>query len=97
MLERISAAIDRVPPTNTFGALSSQFYTLIPHTFGRRMPPLLSNAEAVQRKKDMLCVLRDVVLARELVEKGETVDESDDEEVLARFTLISLVVDGESN
>lgn len=41
--------------------LTSQFYTLIPHDFGRKRPPLLNTEETVRQKKDMLlvgCILK---------------------------------------
>ena len=39
--------------------LSSQFYTIIPHNFGRQRPPVISTLETVRQKLDMLqvCVI----------------------------------------
>ena len=37
--------------------LTSDFYTVIPHDFGRQRPPVINNAEALQQKKDMLMVI----------------------------------------
>ena len=36
--------------------LTSQFYTLIPHAFGRQRPPILNSDEMIRKKKDMLLV-----------------------------------------
>lgn len=36
--------------------LSSRFYTVIPHNFGRNRPPPISSPEILQAKKDMLLV-----------------------------------------
>lgn len=36
--------------------LSSHFYTVIPHNFGRNRPPLIKSLELLRAKKDMLLV-----------------------------------------
>lgn len=36
--------------------LSSRFYTVIPHNFGRSRPPPINSPELLQAKKDMLLV-----------------------------------------
>lgn len=36
--------------------LSSHFYTVIPHNFGRNRPPPINSPELLQAKKDMLLV-----------------------------------------
>ncbi|XP_054575498.1 protein mono-ADP-ribosyltransferase PARP3-like [Eptesicus fuscus] len=47
--------------------LSSDFYTVIPHNFGRRSPPPpISSLELLQAKKDMLQVLEDMELTQTL-------------------------------
>ncbi|XP_061544406.1 protein mono-ADP-ribosyltransferase PARP3 isoform X2 [Phycodurus eques] len=50
--------------------LSSQFFTTIPHNFGRNRPPIIDNDEIVKRKREMLIVLADIELAQTL--KAET-------------------------
>jgi poly [ADP-ribose] polymerase len=81
VLEKISAAINQKASRGTFSQLCSEFYTVIPHAFGRRVPPIFDDAESVQQKKDMLSVLSDIALAQELTKKGEAeAEESDDEE-----------------
>ncbi|XP_025741100.1 protein mono-ADP-ribosyltransferase PARP3 isoform X1 [Callorhinus ursinus] len=47
-------------------ALSSHFYTVIPHNFGRNRPPPINSPELLQAKKDMLLVLADIELAQTL-------------------------------
>jgi len=54
--------------------LTSSFYRIIPHSFGRRKGPTLSTAESVQRKRDMLSVLGDIKLAHDLKETSEVSD-----------------------
>jgi len=36
--------------------LTSQFYTMIPHNFGRSRPPVIADLEVLQMKMDMLMV-----------------------------------------
>ena len=48
----------------TINAASSKFYTLIPHSFGRSVPPALATEEAVNKKFEMLNVLGDIVAAQ---------------------------------
>ena len=36
--------------------LTSRFYTLIPHDFGRQRPPVINTLEIVREKMDMLLV-----------------------------------------
>lgn len=58
---------------------SSDFFTAIPHSFGRNQPPVLSQAEEVQRKFDLLNTLSDIELANSLMENekadGDVVDD----------------------
>ena len=55
-LEEIETAINNKASRPKLQELSSKFYTLIPHSFGRKLPPTISQAETVQMKKDMLLV-----------------------------------------
>ncbi|XP_066554199.1 protein mono-ADP-ribosyltransferase PARP3 [Amia ocellicauda] len=50
--------------------LSSKFYTIIPHNFGRNRPPVMADMETIEKKKEMLLVLADIELAQSL--KAET-------------------------
>ena len=43
--------------------LTSQFYTVIPHAFGRRTPPLIDTQELLDKKLEMLNVLNDIEIA----------------------------------
>lgn len=46
--------------------LSSEFYSLIPHDFGRSLPPVLDTMEVVKTKIDLLQVLADIELSQQL-------------------------------
>ncbi|KFO19690.1 Poly [ADP-ribose] polymerase 1 [Fukomys damarensis] len=50
--------------------LSNRFYTLIPHDFGMKKPPLLNNADSVQAKVEMLDNLLDIEVAYSLLRGG---------------------------
>ena len=39
--------------------LTSRFYTIIPHDFGRKVPPVIRDPETLQKKFDMLLVSRE--------------------------------------
>jgi len=54
-LERIEDAIKN-NKTSQLAELSSLFYTLIPHDFGRQRPPTISDSATVRKKMDMLIV-----------------------------------------
>ena len=43
--------------TNKLNDLSSKFYTVIPHDFGRKIPPAIRDLEALRQKMDMLLVI----------------------------------------
>jgi poly [ADP-ribose] polymerase len=50
---------------------TSTFYTVIPHDFGRRKPPVIATPEALQKKRDMLNVLADIEVALGMEKKAE--------------------------
>jgi len=70
VLERLEDAISR-KATKEYEKLTSEFYTIIPHSFKRQRPPVISDKETVQQKNDMLNVLNDIEIAQSLTEKDE--------------------------
>ncbi|XP_064605124.1 protein mono-ADP-ribosyltransferase PARP3-like isoform X2 [Liolophura sinensis] len=66
VLEEIEAAVKGNKPVSTLNTLSSKFYTLIPHAFGRTVPPAIKDLETVRQKMDMLLVLGDIELTLSL-------------------------------
>lgn len=60
--------------------LTSRFYTLVPHAFGRMRPPVIEDEEHVRKKMDMLMVLADIELAQSM-QKTEKKEDLDTEEV----------------
>ncbi|XP_074139475.1 protein mono-ADP-ribosyltransferase PARP3 isoform X1 [Sminthopsis crassicaudata] len=65
-LEALEAALQKSADTKELEELSSRFYTIIPHNFGRMRPPPINSREVLQAKKDMLLVLADIELAQAL-------------------------------
>ena len=55
-LENIEKAIDAVMPKTDLTKLTSKFYTIIPHDFGRRVPPVITNKKTLQKMFDLLLV-----------------------------------------
>jgi poly [ADP-ribose] polymerase len=74
VLEELEDAIT-AKKTKPITELSSRFYTLIPHAFGRRVPPPINTPDLLQKKYDMLNVLNDIEIALGMQHKHE-----DDEE-----------------
>ncbi|XP_014385216.1 PREDICTED: poly [ADP-ribose] polymerase 3 isoform X2 [Myotis brandtii] len=80
-LEALEAALkgqEDVAGGRSLEDLSSHFYTLIPHNFGRSRPPPINSLELLRAKKDMLLVLADIELAQTLQaapEEEEKVEE----------------------
>lgn len=65
-LEEIDRSLQSNAPRKNLEELSSRFYTIVPHNFGRMRPPVIDTAEVIQAKKDMLLVLADIELAQSL-------------------------------
>src|SRR5205823_7759927 len=63
--EELETAIGATARTkaNHISELSARFSTLIPHAFGRRVPPPISTLDLLHKKVDMLNVLNDIELA----------------------------------
>ncbi|XP_077991916.1 poly [ADP-ribose] polymerase 1-like [Glandiceps talaboti] len=51
---------------------SNRFYTLIPHDFGMKKPPMLETTEIIQSKTQMLDNLLDIEVAYSLLKGGDT-------------------------
>ncbi len=71
VLEQIEDALKKGSSTNKLATLSSTFYTLIPHSFGRRKPTIIHSDELLQKKKDMLNVLSDIEVALGMQKKAD--------------------------
>ncbi|MCL4136266.1 UNVERIFIED_CONTAM: hypothetical protein GTU68_062313, partial [Idotea baltica] len=59
----------------TLQNLSSKFYTVVPHSFGRSVPPVINLLSIVDQKKDMMMTLTDIEIAQSL-QKEKIEDQS---------------------
>ncbi len=62
VLEELEKAI-KAKKSKDIMDITSKFYTVIPHSFGRRVPPVIDTLELLQKKMDMLNVLTDIEIA----------------------------------
>lgn len=72
VLEDLEKAVDAKNNAQIV-SLSSKFYTVIPHDFGRKVPPVMNTLETIRKKYDMLLVLGDIEIAQTLEKEKEKV------------------------
>lgn len=72
VLQEISDLVQNNGSSGQFVEASNRFYTMIPHDFGVKRPPILNNIEAVGEKNEMLESLLQMELAYGLLkEEGD--------------------------
>ncbi|XP_026580993.1 poly [ADP-ribose] polymerase 3 isoform X2 [Pseudonaja textilis] len=82
-LETLEEALKKQPLSQKqLEELSSRFYTIIPHNFGRSRPPSINTEEVVQAKKDMLLVLADIELAQSLQAQKKEEEQEEEKEMV---------------
>jgi poly [ADP-ribose] polymerase len=67
VLTRLADAIKTKKSNSEFVALSSEFYTIIPHDFGMRTPPVINQESAILKKMELLDTLADLEIASKLL------------------------------
>uniref|UniRef100_A0A8C4HKC4 Poly [ADP-ribose] polymerase n=1 Tax=Dicentrarchus labrax TaxID=13489 RepID=A0A8C4HKC4_DICLA len=77
LLTEVQQAVSDCLPESQILDLSNRFYTLIPHDFGMKKPPLLNNLDYIQAKVQMLDNLLDIEVAYSLLRGGAQDNESD--------------------
>lgn len=82
VLEKIKSEMEGKNNKNTLSDLSSQFWSIIPHSFGRKIPPIISSHEFLQQKIDLLNVLSDIEIAQKMKEDAEKQTSDTQEEEL---------------
>ncbi|XP_041951051.1 poly [ADP-ribose] polymerase 1 isoform X1 [Alosa sapidissima] len=70
LLSEVQQAVSDSASESTILDLSNRFYTLIPHDFGMKKPPLLNNLDYIQAKVQMLDNLLDIEVAYSLLRGG---------------------------
>jgi len=79
VLQDLKSAISGRGSTKDINELTSKFYTLIPHSFGRKVPPPINTAEGLQRKVDLLNTLGDIEVAQSLLKSLKPEQDTDAE------------------
>lgn len=83
MLREIEAVLKRNHVNvASLDQLSSRFYQVIPHNFGRRRPPVICTMDMVERSLQMCDVLLDIEKANELMDAAEDASKADETKVL---------------
>uniref|UniRef100_A0A8C9VCE1 Poly [ADP-ribose] polymerase n=1 Tax=Scleropages formosus TaxID=113540 RepID=A0A8C9VCE1_SCLFO len=77
LLNEVQQVVSDSVPESQILDLSNRFYTLIPHDFGMKKPPLLNNLDYIQAKVQMLDNLLDIEVAYSLL-RGGTEDNKKD-------------------
>ena len=55
--------------------LTNSYYTVIPHSFGRNRPPMISSDERLKKEVDLLESLSDMEIANEIMKDASVSDE----------------------
>ncbi|KAF9127450.1 Poly [ADP-ribose] polymerase 2 [Mortierella sp. 14UC] len=79
VLKKIAEIIDkpRTPAImRELSELSSDFYTVIPHAFGMRAPPIINTAVMVKTKLEMLEALGEIEIAQKLLKDNKKLEEA---------------------
>jgi predicted DNA-binding WGR domain protein len=71
ILKRVEAELKGGNSKAVFLDCSNQFYTLIPHSFGMKRPPVLDNVVALEAKLAMLSSLAEMEVAIKLLALGD--------------------------
>lgn len=70
-LKELAAAIGDVNSGSALETLSNQYFSLIPHDFARRRPPVLREMSIVQKEIDLLENLTDMQLANDIMKSAK--------------------------
>jgi len=70
-LKELAAAINDVNSGTALETLSNQYFSLIPHDFARRRPPVLREMSIVQKEIDLLENLTDMQLANDIMKSAK--------------------------
>jgi len=71
ILSEIEDKLNGGDVSSDFHQLSSRFYTSIPHSFGRRRPPVINSNASLQERYDMCNILLDMFSTNETMRKIE--------------------------
>jgi len=76
VLKELEELIKKGTSSTILTAKTSEFYTLIPHNFGRRVPPVINSIDVLKSKMNMLEALTDIEVATKLMKEAEATGEN---------------------
>ena len=79
---------DDHPSKSDLAELCNRFYTVIPHDFSFKKPPIISTLEELQNKMDLLEVLGDIEVAQNLIDK-EKKQKSEENPIDAKYKVLN--------
>ncbi|KAF9110161.1 Poly [ADP-ribose] polymerase 2 [Mortierella sp. AM989] len=73
VLKKISEVLNKpgIKNSGELSELSSEFYTVIPHSFGMRKPPIINDAVTLKKKLEMLEALGEIEIAQKLMKENK--------------------------
>lgn len=92
ILTEVKSLIEEKSGSETkFLDASNRFFTLIPHDFGMKSPPILNSHEEVKSKLDMLDNLLEIEIAFNLLQSGAS--EKDQDPIDAHYAKLHTKLD----
>jgi len=79
VLEDIEKEINGRKRRNVLSDLSSRYYTVLPHAFGRQRPPVIDNHDMLQKEYDLVNVIGDIEEAQQMKREVENEDDEAEE------------------
>ena len=72
MLKEISEVLgdqtmNKQTQSETLAELTSRYYTIIPHIFGRATPPVINNVDRLKREAELIDSLGEMEIATEII------------------------------
>ena len=71
MLKELEGVLKKGGNKTAVSKLTSKFYTLIPHDFGRRLPPSIDTLDAIKTKMTMLESLTEIEVAATIIKGAQ--------------------------
>ncbi|KAL4779910.1 poly polymerase catalytic domain-containing protein [Aspergillus varians] len=62
----------RTPSSEVSGRLSSEYFSIIPHVFGRNQPPVISTMRDIEKETELLDDLVNALVANDIVSSAES-------------------------
>ena len=74
LLKKLKTIIETTSDANTINQLCSDYYTLVPYSCGRRKPPLLEDAEAIDKCIALVDELKNVHITYNIIKNSNNVN-----------------------